>query len=140
MTPMPRIVAALAALALSGCSLITMERLPSGYRPETTPRCGTGSGAPPVLDVLWAGMIGALYTDVALEWSEDPPVDDVERNDRISLSGFYAAVIASFLGSSYYGLRQYRRCAGARRAHRAWLEETRTRRDGSAPGAAGGTP
>ncbi len=99
---------ALAAVLMSGCSVATMERSSSSYRPEMTPRC-TSSWPPIALDFL--GSIAMAMTIRRFVENED---------DRgIVLS---SATSLGFAGSAFYGWLQRERCRDAFAAHDRFLE------------------
>lgn len=117
---------ALVAVLLSGCSVVSMERLGGGYRREATPRCSTNS-APVALDGIIAAGYGALSVGMAVAQDQD------------EAAGAAAAVVA--LASAVYGWQESARCRRAFADHAQFLEfETRMREPMGAPGAEPAAP
>jgi hypothetical protein len=106
-----RLVGTALALVLGGCSLLSMERLASPYRPQETPRC-QDNGAPVLLDALAAfGYLVLMGSSVS------------SKDGTATKSVAYGVLAAVHATSGVWGLHEDHRCTRAHHAHDAWLRE-----------------
>lgn len=105
--------------SLSGCSFMTVERLESGYRRETIPRCSAS-----ILPIVGDGLSALiLLTRMAAELETSQPETSEALSDQPAVLGTLGGV---HFVSGVYGIWQRRRCNGARDAHENWIRERAT--------------
>ncbi len=120
---MKRLVALALVLSMGACSFVSMERLPSGYRVEQTPRCSTTRVAP-YADIAGGGWFWTLTALGIYTIAKKAPEERTGSNYAV-VSG-YATVAASFTGSYVWGRRQKARCERARAEHDGFVARGRT--------------
>lgn len=114
-----RTLGLIAAVAVTGCSFMTMERVKASDSRQAMPTC-TGSVLPVVADGLgvafwtrWAvARSGVAFDDEATESRTNA------RQDVATFAGFALLHIAS----GYWGYRARERCWRAREAHEVKLK------------------
>jgi hypothetical protein len=90
-----------------------VQRLPSDYRAEETPRCSASSG--PMFVDIGAGLFMAAEAGVA-------HTANTEDNDSLTtggkvMIGTIASIVVLHAVSAYYAIRQRDRCESARAMH-----------------------
>lgn len=119
------------SVCAGGCSVVTMDRLGGGYRPERSPRC-SASELPPVMDAVGGSYyVALLVRELRGEGEEALQVDWGD-------AGFQVGMAAIWYAAMLYGWRQVNRCSAARDAHDRWLDQTGGRSVGGAALEGGG--
>jgi hypothetical protein len=106
------------ALAVSACSFTMIERLPTGYHVEQTPRCSR-PWTPIVGDSVLFVFLGAVLARgnlpaLAAAAPEEKPAE-------YRATAILAAVVATTVVSAVWGVHERGRCERARSAHQQWL-------------------
>lgn len=102
-------VAAL-ALALSGCSFIFVERLPSNYDGSSRPVCTTSMAAP-ILDAVAGGLAAAVALNLILYYDDYGGGDAVDGAIAGNIGDWLIHTIASASGES--AVRKCRKAVAA---------------------------
>jgi hypothetical protein len=105
------------AVVVTGCSFMSIERLPAGRSVDETPRC---SKAPMAVgaDAVWT----VLGTVVLLAAGHSSVTNDertgAQKAEAMTIGSTWFVLAATSLR---WGLRQHERCDRARSAHDEWM-------------------